>query len=222
MAAKILYFVVTLCILILLYYGASYATPYKAAELPVTFIDRNISFHIAFAYIYISFYLLFLNAIIRSEKTNSLLCAISIILNTLIASFIFYFFPTRMPAAIYSNEEHTNYFLSRLVQSLDVKNNCFPSLHIANACTAAFYLAIQRKLAVKFFIGAWLILICWSVLSTGQHYFYDIIGGIFVSLISLVLIRKLIQRNNLRIWKGQQHSREPSQENDFLKETADI
>jgi membrane-associated phospholipid phosphatase len=190
LASKILYFLLALGILIFLYYGANYTSPFKAVELPVTFIDRDISFHPVFTYIYISFYFMFLISIISNKKTHALKCAISIVINTLIASCIFFFFPTRMPAAIYSSEEHTHYFLSRFIQSLDVKNNCFPSLHIANAYTAAFYLALNRKLILRCIIWIWFILICWSVISTGQHYFYDIIGGIILALISLYIIGK--------------------------------
>jgi membrane-associated phospholipid phosphatase len=197
LAIKILYFLFALVILIILYYGVNYATPFKAVELPVTFIDRDIRFHVVFVYIYISFYFLFLISIINNKKSSSLKCALSIIINTLIASCIFFFFPTRMPAAIYSSEEHTHYFLSRLLHSLDVKNNCFPSLHIANACTAAFYLALKSKLFLKYIIWIWFILICWSVMSIGQHYFYDIIGGILLALISLYIIGKLSEYNKI-------------------------
>ena len=197
MVTKVLYLIVTLVILTTLYYGASYITPFKAAELPVTFIDRNISFHIAFAYVYISFYLMLLISILSNKKSYSLQCAITLVTNTLIASSIFFFFPTRMPVAIYSSTEHTNYFLSRFVQGLDVETNCFPSLHIANAYAAAFYLAIDKKLYVKCTIWAWYGLICWSVISTGQHYFYDIIGGIILAQISFYIIKKLSHYQNI-------------------------
>ena len=169
----------------------------KCVELPVTFIDRNIHFHVVFAYIYISFYLMFLISIIANKKSYSLKCAISIVVNALIASCIFFFFPTRMPAAIYSSEEHTHYFLSRFIQSLDVKTNCFPSLHIANAFTAAFFLALKRKFVLRCIVWIWFILICWSVISTGQHYFYDIIGGIILALVSLYIAGKLSQYNRI-------------------------
>jgi membrane-associated phospholipid phosphatase len=184
-------------ILIVLYYGANYTTPFKAVVLPVSFIDRNISFHVVFAYVYISFYLMFMISIINNKKSYSLKCAISIVVNTLIASCIFFFFPTRMPDAIYLSEEHTHYFLSRVLHSLDVKNNCFPSLHIANACTAAFYLALKRKFFLRCIVWIWFILICWSVISTGQHYFYDIIGGIILALISFYIIGKLSLYNKI-------------------------
>jgi membrane-associated phospholipid phosphatase len=197
MAAKILYFLISLGILIVLYYGVSYTTPFTVVELPVTFIDRGIHFHIGFAYVYISFYVMFLISIISNKKTYSLKCAISIVINALIASCIFFFFPTRMPSAIYTSEEHTNYFLSRFVQSLDVQTNCFPSLHIANAFIAAYYLTLDRKLFVKCIVWTWFILICWSVISTGQHYFYDIIGGLILALISLYIIRKLSQYGDI-------------------------
>jgi membrane-associated phospholipid phosphatase len=190
MGVKILYFLISLGLLIVLYYGVSYVTPFKVIELPVTFIDRGIHFHIGFAYVYISFYLLFLISIAGNKKNYSLRCAITVVTNTLIASCIFFFFPTRMPAAIYTSEEHTHYFLSRFVQSLDVQTNCFPSLHIANAFIAAYYLTLERKLFVKWIVWTWFILICWSVISTGQHYFYDIIGGIILAMISLFIIRK--------------------------------
>jgi membrane-associated phospholipid phosphatase len=198
MANKFLYFFFTLGILMILYYATNYASPFKAVELPVTFIDRNIHFHVFFIYIYISFYLMFLISIIGNKKSYALKCAISIVINTIIASGIFFFFPTRMPAVIYSGEEHTFYFLSRLVQSLDVKNNCFPSLHIANAFTAAFYLALKRKLFLRSVLWIWFVLICWSVISTGQHYFYDILGGIILAFISLYIVRRSISRHIIK------------------------
>lgn len=189
MATRFLYFLLALGMLIILYYGASYTTPFTAKELPLTFIDRGIGFHIVFIYIYISFYFMFLISIVANQKIYAIQCAQSIAVDALIASCIF-FFPTRMPAAIYASTEHTHYFLSRIIQSLDVKNNCFPSLHIANAYVAAFYLAVERKLILKWIVWIWFILICWSVMSTGQHYFYDILGGIILALISLYTVRK--------------------------------
>jgi membrane-associated phospholipid phosphatase len=195
LTTKILYFQLTLGVLMILYYAASYFTPFKAVELPVTFIDRGIHFHIFFSYVYISFYLMFLISIVSNKINYSLQCAMSIIINTLVASCIFFFLPTRMPAVIYSSKEHTDYFLSRMVQTFDVKNNCFPSLHIANAFTAAFFLAIKRKSVLKCIIWSWFVLICWSVISTGQHYFYDIVGGIALALISLYIIEKLSPDN---------------------------
>jgi membrane-associated phospholipid phosphatase len=191
LATKFLYFLLALGILIFLYYGVNYATPFKAMELPTTFIDRNISFHIVFIYIYISFYLMFFMSVMGSSKSDSLACAIAIVINTIIASCFFFFFPTKMPAAIYASEEHTHYFLSRIIQSLDIKNNCFPSLHVANAYTAAFFLALKRQFPLKCMIWTWFILISWSVMSTGQHYFYDILGGIAVALISLFVTGRL-------------------------------
>ncbi|MEJ0080550.1 MAG: phosphatase PAP2 family protein [Puia sp.] len=199
MATKILYFLLSLGILILLYYAASYTTPFKAIELPLTFIDRAISFHIVFAYIYISFYFMFLISIVTNDKNYALQCAISIVINAVIASCIFFFFPTHMPVAIYASEEHTYYFLSKLLHTLDVSTNCFPSLHIANAFTSAYYLAVKRKLILRSIIWLWFILICWSVISTGQHYFYDIIGGIFLALISLYIVRKLTRYNKFAL-----------------------
>lgn len=193
MATRFLYFLLTLGILIILYYAASYTTPFAAKELPLTFIDRGIGFHVVLIYIYISFYFMFLISIVTNQKIYAIQCAKSIVINTLIASCIFFFFPTRMPPAIYASDEHTHYFLSRIIQSLDVKNNCFPSLHIANAYTAAFFLAIERKLILKWVVWIWFFLICWSVMSTGQHYFYDIIGGIILALISLYIVRKSSQ-----------------------------
>jgi membrane-associated phospholipid phosphatase len=195
---KFFYFLSSLGILIILYYGANDATPFKAVELPTTWIDRNIRFQIVFAYIYISFYLMFLISIMSNRKSYSLKCAISIVINTLIASCIFFFFPTRMPTALYTSEEHTHYFLSRFIQSLDIRNNCFPSLHVANAYTAAFYLALKKKLLISCMIWIWFILICWSVISTGQHYFYDIIGGIAVAMISLYITGKLKKSEGTR------------------------
>jgi membrane-associated phospholipid phosphatase len=195
LGTKILNFLLAQGIVTILYYAAFYFTPFKPIELPITFIDRNIGFHKVFAYIYISFFIMLLISIISVEKSNSYRCAISIVINALIASFIFFFFPTSMPHIYYSDEEHTSYFLSKFILAVDINYNCFPSIHISNALTASYFLALNRRLFLKCIIWFWFLLITWSVISTKQHYFYDILGGIILSMISLYVVNKFIHYN---------------------------
>jgi len=192
LGTKILNFILAQGIVTILYYGIIYITPFKAVELPITFIDRYIGFHSVFAYIYISFFIMLLISMICVEKRNSNKCAITIIINALIASFIFFFFPTSMPHIYYSDEVHTNYFLLKFIQAVDINYNCFPSIHISNALTASYFLALNRSLFLKYIIWLWFLLITWSVISTKQHYFYDILGGVILAMISLFIVKKFI------------------------------
>jgi membrane-associated phospholipid phosphatase len=190
LATKLLNFILAQGIITILYYGVMYVTPYKAVELPITFIDNEIGFHDLFAWIYLSYFFLLLMTITCTEKIDSVKCAKSIVLNALISSIFFFFIPTRIPPDYYSNEEHTRYFLSKLIQNIDANNNCFPSIHIANSLAAAYYFGLHKGFFLKYIVWFWFLLISWSVLSTKQHYFLDIPGGIIVALISLYFIEK--------------------------------
>ena len=76
--------------------------------------------------------------------------------------------------------------LLRWVRALDPPNNCFPSLHVGLAflCSMLLMRASRRTGMIVF---VWAILVAGSTLTTKQHYFLDIAGGLLVAGLGFAL-----------------------------------
>ena len=70
--------------------------------------------------------------------------------------------------------------------SVDSSSNCFPSFHV---CVATTLTLMDFKEKMKLF--AWHVVICsiiiFTTLTTKQHYFWDIVGGVLVALFAYVI-----------------------------------
>lgn len=98
----------------------------------------------------------------------------------------FILYPVEFPR-IDINPSETWTWLYQIMWSIDQPKNCFPSLHVGIAfLTALLVNQYSRKLGGMFWI--WALLISISTLTTKQHYFVDVLGGIgsgtFVYLLS--------------------------------------
>jgi membrane-associated phospholipid phosphatase len=173
---------------IFLYYGSIRLTNRDPVELSLTYIDKAVKFHYLWGYMYISFFLLLIIALLKSPETISRRCSSVWMLNTVLASVCFYFFPTKMPLE-YINDPLMNSRIMKLIWRIDGNFNCFPSLHIANALAVTYFFNLKRILPVKLFFWIWCALITYSVLSTKQHYFYDILGGALLAVINIILVQ---------------------------------
>jgi membrane-associated phospholipid phosphatase len=76
--------------------------------------------------------------------------------------------------------------LLRLVRALDPPNNCFPSLHVGLAflCSMLLMRASRRTGTI---VLLWAALVAVSTLTTKQHYFLDVVGGLFVAGVGFAL-----------------------------------
>ena len=191
------YWLIAQGIVIVIYHGTMLITPFKAVELPMTYIDRLIGFHPFFTYIYVSFFLQLFIGVVYTDEDISLKCAGAIVLNACMASPVFYFFPTTMTTAFFNEGHHTTHFMSVFIRSLDKNYNCFPSIHIANSLVASVYFNVRRSRPWQVISVLWFILIAWSVISTRQHYFIDVIGGLTVAVTSMSIINRTTSRNQL-------------------------
>ncbi len=70
-------------------------------------------------------------------------------------------------------------WVHQAIYFLDAPTNCFPSLHISFTALALISLGTERPLPLLV-AGFWAGLIFLSVLTTKQHYFVDILGGVAV------------------------------------------
>ena len=75
-----------------------------------------------------------------------------------------------------------------LTHNADGPYNCFPSLHITNCVVVA--LAHWRG-RWRYWMLGWAVLIAFSTLTTKQHFFYDIPGGILVGVIGTLIAGRI-------------------------------
>jgi len=195
---RIVIYITVQIVVALLYYLGSSIHIFKASLIPLTIIDNYIKPHFLAVWIYMSFFLLLLLTVCLSNKKNMLLFIKMMLLNSILSLLFFIIYPTYIIHEDYSilqeNSPVSFRFLSFVINN-DVRSNCFPSLHIANSLLAIIFLFKLKNNYIKVLSFLWFVLITWSVLSTGQHYFYDILGGILVTLISYYGITKFFDQS---------------------------
>jgi membrane-associated phospholipid phosphatase len=176
------------------YYAAMAVVTRKAVTLPTTYFDGRITFHTLWAYVYLSFFFLVLLSILGSPVATAKKCMMTVILNAGLAFIFFICFPTRVPDVYYQHTAVTSSPIIAWIRGRDQNLNCFPSLHIANALAAVYFLNNGRHPLIKTLCWIWFALIAWSVLSTKQHCFYDIVGGTVLAAVSLTFVKRFTKK----------------------------
>lgn len=175
------------------FFGAS------AVELPLWGIDRAIPF-VPWTFIfYTSDYILILIAILTihdMDRFNSYarMCFYVIFM----AGIVFYFFPTTYPRPEYPPVD--NWLVAAamgLVGAADTPRNCFPSMHVALTSAATWGMRYKGRGVFTVFV-IWSVAIFVSTLTTKQHYFVDILGGLAVFSLAGVLDWLFFQKGLLR------------------------
>jgi len=133
-------------------------------------------------------YLLSILFILKDEKIDRFFY--SFILLATIHILVFTFYPTVYPRGGWQLPL-TSFFdyILHYIRIIDSPYNCFPSAHISICFLGVFFIKRLKKELFPFFL-AWAILISISTLTTKQHYFLDIIGGILVAAFSYYMIFK--------------------------------
>lgn len=172
------------------YIFPNFYAPWTPSLLPLTWIDRNVSFLPWTFLIYTSDYLLiFLSILIINEESYFLRFSRMMFATLVICGFFFLAFPTTYPRPAYpiSNQWMVQAAMD-LVYVADTPNNCFPSMHVALTSVSAWSL---RGCAPKYFkvFVIWALAIILSTLTTKQHYFVDILGGLGV-LVGVVALEE--------------------------------
>jgi membrane-associated phospholipid phosphatase len=184
-------YIFTQLIVASLYYLVSLITPYTPVALEFTYIDLIIKPNAYAFWIYISFFFMLMAGVTFSSKENSIKCCKVILLNSAIASLFFIFMPTKITFWDYSpyiEQGTATHALMLMIKQHDASSNCLPSLHIANSIVACYFLIKDKKPYIQALSIIWLLAIIWSVLSTKQHYFYDVVGGAMVAAVSIAII----------------------------------
>lgn len=112
--------------------------------------------------------------------------------------FVFFFaFPVAMVRPVYTGDGFGER-LMRSVFSVDREANCFPSSHTLFAILAAILTAhggAPRPVRVLMWILA--AAICATTITTGQHYFMDVAGGIITAMAGYVAAARVVRPDGL-------------------------
>ena len=192
------YFRLTLLYAILLAATAGYITTnhfqfFQPFELPLTFIDRAIPFLPWTAFIYLLIFPLiivlpwFLNND-QMYRRAFMACAVLSIIN--LAAFIV--FPTKYGSRPDAFKLFGDSFWGNgysLLHQLDSTTNCLPSFHVS---TCVIMLLIFWRERPKIFTALLptCVIIIFTTLSTKQHYFVDVLGGLIFGLTAYLIAFK--------------------------------
>lgn len=160
-------------------------------HLPLLWIDRAVPFLPWTFIVYLTDYLMAVTVILSIQSLDRFHSLVRVGFTLLVISgFFFIFFPTTYPRPAYPEElAFPVKFFMNLVGGADTPNNCFPSLHVALAAAFA-YATRGSSLKIRLLYVFWCLLIFGSTLTTKQHYFVDIVGGILVVATSVLLEEK--------------------------------
>jgi membrane-associated phospholipid phosphatase len=161
-------------------------------ELPLLWIDKAVPLIPWTFIIYTSDYFVFALAIFllsEKEKFNSFTRMMFGVL--FVCGAFFYGFPTTYPRPEYPAETH--WLLAAVMQFVavaDTPRNCFPSMHVGLTAVATWSM---RHLGVRALAGfsLWSLAIFASTLTTKQHYFLDILGGLMVMSLIVAVENRL-------------------------------
>lgn len=174
-----------------LYVVPNFHPLFSPRHLPLLRIDQSVPLIPWTFIIYLSDYLLgftVISSITSLDKYHSLVRMGFTVL--VLSGLCFILFPTTYPRPPYPSDQPwvVNFFMN-LVGGADTPNNCFPSMHVA--LTGVLTYAIRNtSTQIRLLYLVWSLLICASTLTTKQHYFVDILGGMLVASISILLEEK--------------------------------
>lgn len=155
----------------------------EPATMPLTVVDRWVGFTPTGFPAYVSLWVYaslppaFLTSrasLLRFTLWIGLLCGFCLVL--------FWLFPTQVPPLAVDLARYPG---MAVLKGIDASGNACPSLHVATAVFAAFWLdrvwqAVSAPTALRWLSAAHCLLILWSTMATGQHVFLDVLAGLVV------------------------------------------
>lgn len=160
--------------------------------------------------IYVSdyFFIFFTIAMLKDEAFHSF--SRMMFASLVICGAFFLCFPTTYPRPPYppADNAFVNWVMG-LVGAGDTPLNCFPSMHVTLTAVSAWSLR-QRGPGVVLFFLAWAIAIFVSTLTTKQHYFTDILGGLAVAFTVAVMERLFVETPLFKAMVAKAKQRVPS------------
>ena len=164
---------------------------------PITPIDSWIPFFAWSSVIYLTLYLYYPISCyygIKNDHRIREMFAFNQVMITItwIVYLIFILFPTEIyirediPIDIRRGEGFWGFWIGDLMHQIDKPYNAWPSLHIVQSLMMLMLVRHWKVLSARAEILAWIswIMLCASVMTTKQHFFFDLVTGIIVALLS--------------------------------------
>lgn len=147
-------------------------------------LDRGWPFNEHFIWAYLLVYVTPLSLLVFVDRVHDLRKAgAALVCNVAVAFPTFWAFPVTMPRPHDELELNWSGYMTDFIWQIDKPINCFPSIHVSVAFTAAFIVLRYSRLG-----GAVILLsavaISVSTLYVRQHYILDIVAGILLGLLS--------------------------------------
>lgn len=162
--------------------------------LPMLGLDRIAPFLPWTFLVYTSDYFLILTVILFTTRDEFNSFARMAFLVLIFCGVFFYLLPTIYPRPPYPEVDNPLVALAMyIVASADTPINCFPSQHVALTSICAW--SFRRRgpvLYVTYWV--WAVAIFASTLTTKQHYFFDILGGLVVAACVVSIERVLFEK----------------------------
>ncbi len=166
---------------------------FTPVELPLTFLDHAMPF---WTWSVIPYFVLIGGMYLMAFVHDDFLfkrCIIGFIIGMLINYSIFVVWPTTYPRPTLPTGTAFYEDWYRWLTKIDTPANCFPSGHITAPAIGCWALA-REKPRWRLFIYAGFIPLSLSILTTKQHYVWDLFGGITTAVIGLVVANWWLNR----------------------------
>jgi membrane-associated phospholipid phosphatase len=179
-----------------MYHFTNHYPVFTPRELPLLPIDHALPFIPWTVLIYVSEYFFFVVVYMTCRDMENVNKYIYSFLTTQgFSCLIFLFFPTIFPRELFPIPEGTHPAIDAIwfwLRNADAPTNCFPSLHVSTVYLSAFIFLDEQREKFPFFL-IWGTLIALSTLPTKQHYFVDIVAGLFLSIAAYWLFHRKIK-----------------------------
>lgn len=176
---------------IALFFGAYFYVlkhpAYPPTLMPMTALDRLISFQPLAFYIYVSLWVyVSLPPALFAQRRELYGYAAAMAAMCLAGLGIFYFWPTAVPPA---EIDWALYPDMEFLKNLDAAGNACPSLHVATAVFSGLWLhRLLRRFGAPGWMllvnGAWCAGIVYSTLAVRQHVVVDVLAGLVMGLLA--------------------------------------
>lgn len=163
---------------------------YPITVMPITWLDRWITFQPRALPIYLSLWVyVSLPPAFLTSRREMYRYGIAMAAACLVGLIIFYFWPTAVPSA---NIDWARYPNVDFLKNLDASGNACPSLHVTTAVFSGIWLHhLLRRFGTPLWILSfnwiWCIGILYSTLATRQHVVIDVLAGLMLGTLAAYL-----------------------------------
>ncbi len=188
---KVVGFTLFISLFFITYFHVLKHPAYPITLIPLSFVDKLISFQPLALPVYLSLWIYVATPLILIASRRELFeFTTAMLLMCVTGLTIFYFWPTTIAP---TNIDWSLYPSISFLKNIDASGNAFPSLHVATAFFSGMWTArlLKRFKAprwIRILNIIWCAGIIYSTLATRQHVALDILGGLLLGYIAILLV----------------------------------